>query len=101
MARAALALPAGQPVVLLKGQAVGAINLQEANINLNAVLYKRAVLPHGTGLSSGAVAGIVVGSCAGAALLVAAGAMFLRQRQRRLRAEQASMAKVGLRTAYV
>ncbi|PSC72792.1 Serine threonine-kinase CTR1 [Micractinium conductrix] len=77
---------AGQPVVLLKGSTDVQMGIQGANINLNAVLYKKraAALPGtaGGGLSAGAIAGIAVGAVCAAALLLAAGVWLARRRRR-------------------
>lgn len=49
---------AGQPVVLLKGGPGAVMNVEDANINLNAVLYKKKATPGGgSSLSAGAIAG--------------------------------------------
>ncbi|KAL4457658.1 hypothetical protein ABPG75_012523 [Micractinium tetrahymenae] len=80
---------AGQPVVLLKGSNEVFLDIADANVNLNAVLYKkRAILVDGRGgLSGGAIAGIAVGAAAGVALLGLV-AYLLVQRQRRQRLRQ-------------
>ncbi|KAL4442935.1 hypothetical protein ABPG77_008426 [Micractinium sp. CCAP 211/92] len=79
----------GQPVVLLKGSSEFELDIADANINLNAVLYKkRAVSVDSQGsLSGAAIAGIAVGTAAGLALLAAA-ALLLVKRQRRQRPRQ-------------
>lgn len=79
---------AGRPVVLLKGgPGTGPLDLADANINLNAVLYRKraaagAAVGSGGGLSTGAIAGIAVGAtCAALALAVTAGLCVRRRRQ--------------------
>ena len=79
---------AGQPVVLLKGGEGVTLDFAAANVNLNAVLYKKqlaAVGQSGSGgsLSVGAIVGIAVGAaCAAAAFLVLA-VLLVRRRRRR------------------
>ena len=47
-------LPAGQPVVLFKGSSEVELDIMDANVNLNAVLYKRRAVPvNGRGSMSG------------------------------------------------
>ncbi|PRW57781.1 serine threonine- kinase [Chlorella sorokiniana] len=67
---------AGRPVVLLKGgPGAGPMDIADANINLNAVLYRKkaaagtAAGSSGGGLSAGAVAGIAVAAASAQSLL--------------------------------
>lgn len=60
-------LPAGQPVVLFKGSSAEELDVADANINLNAVLYRKRAVPvdGGRSLSGGAIAGGPCGNAGG------------------------------------
>lgn len=68
---------------------MAALNLSEAIFNPNSVLYinvnktlTEATEGSSGGLSTGAVAGIVVGACCGLGLLAAAGLVVVKRRRR-------------------
>ncbi|KAI3434591.1 hypothetical protein D9Q98_002660 [Chlorella vulgaris] len=91
---------AGQPVVLLKGSQDSLLDVANANININAVLYMKMnatsrVEGSSKGLSKGAVAGIVVGSCCCVTVVIVL-AFVVRRRRRRRQSEELSTVEAKL-----